>query len=220
MSIIKVLQQEKNIAQGGEMWITLPDQIILVPFELIKVDLDDELCWLRLLREDESFSQVFKRSPEVKCFFPNSGVYSFSKYHSFSNDSQILKAKLPEVLFSKERRKDERFDIDGQLNLKIDFDGHSRTYKIFDISKGGVSIILAKTDHFPFDTDDGPITAVLGPYGVKMKVEITSKLKVKPFVFEKIPYAGHKVSFKFSFAQESESVRWGKIWPQVQNVIS
>ncbi len=214
IAIQKILQQEKNVGSKGEMWITLSEQIILVPFELIKVDLEKGLCWFRLLREDESLTQALRKSPQIKCFFPRSGVYSFSSLHSFSGDSNLLKAKIPTILYAKERRGDERFDIDGQLSLKFE-----RTYKVFDISKGGISIILAKTDRFPFGPEDGLLKATLNPFGLEVKVEVTDKLKIRPFIFEKIPYAGHKISFQFLFKQEKEAARWEKLWPKILKFI-
>lgn len=212
--IQKTLQQEKNRGGKGEMWITLSDQIILLPFELRKVDLETGLCWFILLREDDGHSELFSKSREIKCFFPNSGAYIFTSFHSFNSDSFLLKTKLPDRIYLKERRQDERYETQGELSLKFYTESRSRTFKIFDISKGGVSIILAKTDVF-FSEEDGLFEVTLLPYGIDLSIELTAKLKIKPFVFESIPYAGQKLSFKFHFNSEKKLKRWEKMWSKL-----
>ena len=215
VQILKILQQEKNLASSAQMWISISDQIVLVPFSLIKVDLDSRSCWCQLKREDESFSTLLAKNPEIKCFFPQSGVYIFTTLHTYKKDSQLLKIKIPNVIYSKERRGDQRFDITGELSLKV-LDGEiNRSYKVFDISKGGLSIILSKTDRLAIEESGAIIEGLLMPFSIPMQLKMTSILRVRPFIFENIPYAGKKISFQFSFGEERKALRWEKIWPQL-----
>lgn len=213
LEIQKTLQQEKNIAERGEMWITLKDQIILVPFTLVKVDLDDQVCWCKLERDEEQYSRIFGCAPEIKCFFPSSGTYIFSTVHSFRIDSQILVINLPKLAYSKERREHERFDLDGKMSLQIKNDVYSRSYRVFDISKGGLSIILSKRDPFPFEEEK--LIGELKPFGIRLKVQVTAVVKIKPFVFESIPYAGKKISMQFEFSSPEKEEKWQKFWPEL-----
>ncbi len=220
VQILKTLQQEKNLATGAQMWLSISDQIVLAPFNLIKVDLESRSCWCQLKREDENFSTLLGRNPEIKCFFPQSGIYIFTTLHSFKKDSQLLKIKIPKVIYSKERRGDQRFDITGELSLKI-LDGEvNRSYRVFDISKGGLSIILSKTDRLAFEQSDAIVEGLLMPFSIPIQLKMTSVLKVRPFIFENIPYAGKKISFQFAFGEERKAAQWEKIWPQLLNKVT
>lgn len=212
--IQKTLQQEKNSGGKGDMWVSLSNQIILVPFELKKVDLETGLCWFTLLREEENYDQIFSQSPVIKCFFPGAGVYIFSTCHSFFSDSSLFKTNFPTRMYVKERRKNERHEIDGGLSLKLVTKSISRTFKVFDISKGGVSIILSKSDHFTFEQNT-LLEAILAPFSIKLQLKQTEKLKIKPFVLENIPYAGQKISFQFSFETNRQRQIWEKMWGQI-----
>jgi len=209
--IQKTLQQEKNSGGKGEMWISFCDQIILIPFELRKVDLATGLCWFTLLREDDQYTQLFRQSLEIKCFFSGAGIYIFTTYHSFNSDSSLLKTHFPSRMYVKERRDSKRYEVDGELSLKFASKSLSRTFKVFDISKGGLSVILAKTDNLNFEQNT-QIEAILVPLSAKVKLGLTGKLKVKPFVLENIPYAGQKFSFKFHYDTDFERQRWEKMW--------
>ncbi len=219
IAIQKLLQQERNTGRGGEMWISISDQIVLTPFKLLKVDLVNRLCWCHIEREDEDFFTIFNSAPEIKCFFPGSGFFIFSRFHSLNQNSKIIKFHMPKYAVPKERRKEERIDLSGQLSLKIKDGAFERTFKIFDISKGGLSIILSKTDHFANPLVNQQLEGSLGPFSLPITLRVASVLKVRPFVLEKIPYAGKKLSFEFVFEDEKKDLRWQNLWPKVVQFI-
>lgn len=211
--IQKTLQQEKNSGGRGEMWVSLDEQIILIPFELKKVDLHSMLCWFTLLRKDDTYSELFNKSREIKCFFPGAGVYIFTTCYYFCSDSSLLKTNFPIRMYAKERRRDERQEVDGKLSLKFITESGSRTFKVFDISKGGISIILSRAEHFNFEQNT-VFDVVIMPFSIKLRLQQTLKLKIKPFVLENIPYAGHKLSFRFIFETDLKRHSWEKMWEQ------
>ena len=201
------------------MWITTEGQITLTPFKLIKVDLESQLCWCHVEREDEDFFNLFKSRPEIKCFFPQSGIFIFSHFHSINPQSKIIKFSLPKYAVPKERRKDERFDLSGQLSLTIKDGAFSRKFKVFDISQGGLSIILSKSDHFTITGSEKLKEAIIEPFKLPTSLKLILVLKVRPFVLEKIPYAGKKFSFEFSFKHEKQALKWKELWPKVLQFI-
>tara|TARA_Y100000780_G_scaffold159130_1_gene144268 strand:+ start:163949 stop:164650 length:702 start_codon:yes stop_codon:yes gene_type:complete len=221
IALQKILQREKSIDGPGEMWVSLEEQILLIPFELNRVDLENQSLWLKLTREDEEFLKIFKSSREIKCFFKGAGIFIFTHSLAFRESTQTLVVEMPQTAYKKERRQDERYDIENQLKLHLDTSESSsrgvrerskRTYRIFDISKGGLSIILSKSDRFPLNQEI--LSGWLAPFSIKLDLEITSVLKIRPFIYENIPYAGKKISMRFLFKAE-ESQKWERIWPKL-----
>ncbi len=220
VQLLKMLQREAATDEQHRMWVLGNGRIQIIPIKLQKVDFEQQLCWVTTTLDDQFEDEhCLVPNVRVKVYFENSSLFIFSKVKSFKKESNLLKFFFPEVGFFKERRLEGRYLVEDLANLDFAKAEPWKTLssrdlrpikKVFDISAGGLSFLLAKGEVLPINQGDklSNIILKIGGKNLKISLEITSILKISPFVFEAIPYGNRKVCCRILFSKESDKPKW------------
>ena len=204
------------------MWVLGKEAIQLIPIEFQKVDLKNDLCWATTIIDDEFEGRhILTSNMRIKIYFLNSSLFIFSKVESFKKDSNLLKLTFPEVGFFKERRAESRHLAEDTAELSfakatpwkgVQSVASRPIKKVFDISSGGLSFLMGKGESLPFSEGDriDQVTLIIAGKKISVGLHVTSILKIKPFIFESIPYGNRKVCCEIIFSKESDRPKWSQ----------
>lgn len=218
--LIKILQREVTVGQHQKMWVLGKESIQLIPIALQKVDLEKGLCWATTTIDDEvEGTPILKANMRIKIYLTSSSLFIFSKIKTFKKESNLLKFDFPDVGFFKERRGEDRHLAQDSASLDFTKATHySGTYsvgsrpikKVFDISAGGLSFLMGKGEAMPYGAGDRMEQVFLEIGGKRLRVtlQVSAILKIKPFIFESIPYGNRKVCCEIIFSKESDKPKW------------
>lgn len=223
LSIQKLLQEQQ--ASGGEhkIWLKNKGQLKLFPGVLKKVDLVTQSLTLEIPhQEKDSSSFGLIEGIEAKVFLQGVNVTFFSEVLTYDKNEGLMRLLIPEVVYFSERREEERTRPSGSAKVKLPPQGsfsHGLIKDILDLSRGGLSFILQKKDHFPFkegESLDLPIHLLIQGQEIELTAQVVQILKIKPFVLENVPYGDRLVSFKFTSDNELGQKRWQNLWESIQ----
>ena len=99
-----------------------------------------------------------------------------------------------------ERRKHERLQPLKTCFVSIEFNKAVMKKSIFDISIGGIAIILPKSDKVIVAKGKEFPLIVLEVYGkkIKAKAECVNSVAIDRFKLDSLPYGGYKIAFRFT----------------------
>lgn len=132
---------------------------------------------------------------KLKIHFPKSGLFVLAYVKESSNNNIIT--SHPIIHEFEDRRKVRRNSLEGNLQVRFFNDKKQVLLKnISDISGGGFSVILMKSEANPFKNSQ-MIDVEIEELGLKEQVEIISDEKIELYKWEDAPYGGTRLSFKF-----------------------
>lgn len=150
------------------------------------------------VNQEEKLAKVVSGNRKVNIYAPEMSVSFSSEIKSITEDKKI-KLYLPTDYTFYDRRKQER--IEPTKTCYVTFEHNKQTYRksIFDISLGGIAIILPKSDKVLINKGKqfGVFTLDIGLKKIKVKAECTGSFNIDRFKFDNLPYGGYKVAFRF-----------------------
>lgn len=121
-----------------------------------------------------------------------------------------------------DRRELSRFEILGlPLSLKYNLKEREIKKPCFDLSRGGLSILYSQGERVPFK--EGELIKGLhlefGSHSLPFEATAVRILKLKPFMLEKIPYGGAKLSLKFETMDPKDKEILEKLNLQIEELL-
>jgi c-di-GMP-binding flagellar brake protein YcgR len=158
-------------------------------------EIELELC----AGEEESLARVISGNRILNVYVPEMSVSFSSELKSVSPEKKV-KLFIPSDFSFYERRKHER--IQPAKTCYVSFEHNKQVIKktIFDISMGGIAVVLPKSDKVNLSKKDFSMSLVLdvGAKKIKVKAECVSSITIDRFKFDYLPYGGFKLAFRFS----------------------
>lgn len=143
-------------------------------------------------------AKVVSGTRAMNIYVPELSV-SFTAELKSVNAEKKVKIYVPKEYSFYERRKHER--IQPLKTCYVSFENKAMMKKsIFDISLGGIAIILPKTDKMIVAKGKEFPVMTLDVYGRKMtvKAECTNSVTIDRFKLDSLPYGGYKIAFRFT----------------------
>lgn len=148
---------------------------------------------------EDSLAKVISGNRILNIYVPEISVSFTAELKNISADKKI-KLYLPTEYTFYERRKHERLELSQPCYVSMEINKVMVKKSIFDISLGGLAIVLPKSERmniakgkeFPIVTLD-----ILGRK-IKVKAECTSSVTIDRFKLESLPYGGFKIAFRFT----------------------
>lgn len=131
---------------------------------------------------------------ELKLYFEKDGLFAVTKVLEF--DQTYLRLRWPELHEFEERRDQKRHFLS---DFRVKIEGHNEKSIIknaTDLSEGGFSIVLMKSEQNPFKNIEHVYVTLIE----KQKKATATVIKedyIKPFEYSSTPYGGRRLAFKF-----------------------
>lgn len=223
LQIQKLLQEQS--ASGGEhkLWLKNKGQLKMFPTLLKTVDLVTSALSFEIPveeRADSSFSLL--AGIEAKVFLQGVNLTFFSEVLTYEKEQGLLRLAIPEVGYFSDRRTEDRKRPTGTVKITLPAHGsfsQGVVKDVLDLSSGGLSFILQKKDHFPYEGGQalhGPLVLNIEGKHIELTAEVVQVLRIKPFVLENVPYGDRLVSLKFTSDNELGQKRWQNLWESIQ----
>ena len=173
-----------------------------------------EKCELKILsfRKDYNIIELQLASPLINnldkvvggdriinLYVPSLSVSFNSDLKSITNDHK-LKISIPNEYAFYERRKHERVQPTKTCYVTFELNKVTQRKNIFDISQGGIAIILPKSKRMAMDNNSEYFDLTLDILGTKIRAQAqcVGSMIIDAFRSENLPYGGYKVAFRFS----------------------
>lgn len=117
-----------------------------------------------------------------------------------------IKIYLPKSYSFYDRRKQERVRLAKTCYVSFEFNKLMLKKSIYDLSMGGVAIILPKSDKIAIEKGRVFPNFLLEIYGqkIKIKVECVGGVAINRFKLDSLPYGGYKIAFRFVSLEKKE----------------
>jgi hypothetical protein len=147
----------------------------------------------------ESLAKVISGNRVLNVYIPELSVSFTAELKSVSAEKKV-KIYLPKDYSFYERRKYERFQPLKTCYVSVEFNKAVMKKSIFDISLGGIAIILPKSDKVVVSRGKEFPQMVLELDGrkIKVKAECTNSVTIDRFKLDSLPYGGYKIAFRFT----------------------
>lgn len=149
--------------------------------------------------QEEALMKVISGNRMLNIYVPECSISFVSELKGVSADKKI-KIYLPNEYLFYERRKHERLEPTKACFVSLELSRNIVKKAIFDISLGGMAIILPKSEKLMIPKGKEFSQVILDLLGKRMKVklECTSTNSIDRFRIESLPYGGYKIAFRFT----------------------
>jgi hypothetical protein len=149
--------------------------------------------------QDEALVKVISGNRLLNIYVPEISVSFSAELKSVSADKKI-KLHLPTEYLFYERRKHERLEPLKTCYVSLELNKTIVKKNIFDISLGGIAIVLPKSEKVNIPKGKEFPLLILDILGRKMKVkaECTNTNIIDRFKLDSLPYGGYKIAFRFT----------------------
>lgn len=146
----------------------------------------------------EKLKNIISGNVMVKIFIPELSISFKSKIKS-ATSIEKMKLAIPEEFSFYERRQHIRVNPERLSFAYISYTQHALRSQIHDISLGGFSVILAKSNKVSIEAKKKFEKVSIEVYGRKIvaDIECTNSITLDNYKVESLPYGGFKVSFRF-----------------------
>lgn len=148
---------------------------------------------------DNSLSRVISGNRILNIYVPELSVSFTAELKNVSADKKV-KIYLPADYSFYERRKHER--LQPTKTCYVSFENNKVLMKksIFDLSIGGLAIILPKSDKVIISKGkEFPLLVIeINGKKLKAKAECVNALTIDRFKLDSLPYGGYKIAFRFT----------------------
>ncbi|MCP4914871.1 MAG: hypothetical protein GY909_17260 [Oligoflexia bacterium] len=152
-----------------------------------------------VLDEPEVFEDNnISKKTATRFYIPDLGIEFYSHFVNGVQRGPWWFA-TPETIKVHERRELERFYPMRSASVTLEKEGKTFKRKLYDISAGGFSILLSKSDIVNIKEDElfKDIKLSIDTVDLSVKAVVVKIRKAKPFKLENTPYAFKRVSFRF-----------------------
>ncbi|MBL6990042.1 MAG: PilZ domain-containing protein [Bacteriovoracaceae bacterium] len=174
--------------------------------KMLKAELDivsvlSERKKIKLQAREKSFiylKEMISGSGEINIYIPEYQFFFTTKICSL-DDLGELTIEFPDESSVVDRRGGQRFSLSDDLLIELTYKNKKTKKKCFDISSGGFSIILSKSEKLLFKEDQlfDVVNVYFGSQQITLSAKIKNILKLKPFMVEDNPYGAFRISFQF-----------------------
>lgn len=148
---------------------------------------------------ETALSKVISGNRILNIYVPELSISFTAELKSVSADKKV-KIYLPTDYSFYERRKHERIQPSKTCYISFEVNKMLMKKSVFDISLGGIAIILPKTDKVNISKGKEFPLLILDIPGKKLKVqaECINAVSIDRFKLETLPYGGYKIAFRFT----------------------
>lgn len=160
-----------------------------------------EFVHLRVPVESRAqFEKIISGSEILSIYFDRIQCMAQVKCLSYDDERGLLTTSKPFKIIFNERREEKRLILKHKMNLLYNNENKNLLKKIvYDLSLGGFSIVFSNIEMVRIKIGE-KLLKVYFEYQGKVEYidcSVVSRLKLKPFELESLPYAGTRVSCKF-----------------------
>lgn len=204
--IVNLLSNLKNEQAEIFVWKLIGDQkhLASIAIEAIRIARGDFIL-VASPGNEPLLNDILAGSGNIDFYVPSSGTLFRSKFKKSEENRFYL--EIPSFFAQSERRKSLRAEV-YEEDFEIRFQKKTQTYKeitqtfskkCFDISTGGFSFFISKTESPFFRKGDefGDISLKFGPWGTTASAHITRVTDVEPTEQNGLRYKAQLVSCSF-----------------------
>jgi len=153
---------------------------------------------LELKNPEDNMAKIISGTRVINIYVPELAVSFTSELKSVTADKR-LKLYPPKEFNFFERRKHERLNPIKTCYVVFEHNRNQIKKAIYDISLGGIAIILSKSDKLviPKGKEFPLITLEIGLRKLKIKAECVNSFTIDRFKLDNLPYGGYKIAFRF-----------------------
>ena len=146
----------------------------------------------------EKLKSIVSGNIMIKIFIPELSISFKTKIKMTANLGKI-KIAIPEEFSFYERRQHIRVNPERSSFAYLNHAGNANKSNIYDISLGGFSVILAKSNKISIEKNKVFKNTEIEVYGHRIvaDIECTNSVTLDNYKVESLPYGGFKVSFRF-----------------------
>jgi hypothetical protein len=148
----------------------------------------------------KQLQNVVSGDRKISIYIPEMAMSFQAPLKSILDDGKI-KIVIPEEFSIHERRKHERVLLKEKCFVYFEIKPHVYKKAIYDISMGGIALIIPKTERWVDQKEISYTSIILELDGVKekihSKVTCTNIYSFDKFKYNELPYGGVKISFCF-----------------------
>lgn len=149
--------------------------------------------------QEDALAKVISGNRILNVYVPELSVTFSAELKSVSTDKKV-KIYPPKEFSFYERRKHERLNPTKTCYVSFEHNRAMLKKSIFDISLGGIAIILSKSDKIiiPKDKTFPQLILEVGLRKIKVKAECVNSFNIDRFKLDNLPYGGYKIAFRFT----------------------
>ena len=220
--VYKKLSMAKSQQTPLIAWLSNDSGVISAEFLLYQVDQVQGQLELKVLPDSFVYLEdLIRKGKEIKIYMPQGSYFFFTKVLEVKPDGKVS-IGFPEVLFFKERRQSDRANPSKRLRVHFSINNKKFNKNCYDLSVGGFSVVFNHTEQSGFEEKD-PVEWVEFEFDgqrIKLNAVLSKVVKIKPFVFENIPYGQKKVSFEFKAMSKPKVTELEKLVHYMQKIYS
>lgn len=155
---------------------------------------------LEAIHDNEAaLSKVISGNRVLNIYVPELSISFTAELKSISIDKKV-KIYLPAEYSFYERRKHERLQPSKTCYVSFEINKMLLKKAVFDISLGGIAIILPKSDKIIVAKGKEFPLIIVDILGRKLKVqaECINAVSIDRFKLDTLPYGGYKIAFRFT----------------------
>jgi c-di-GMP-binding flagellar brake protein YcgR len=153
---------------------------------------------LELKNPTDNISKIISGNRIINIYVPEQAVSFSSELKVITADKKI-KIYPPKDFTFFERRKHERLNPTKSCFVTFEHNRQQIKKSIYDISLGGIAIILSKSDKIviPKGKEYPVITVEIGIRKLKVQAVCINSFSIDRFKLDNLPYGGYKIAFRF-----------------------
>lgn len=153
---------------------------------------------LELKDPNYNISKIISGDRIINIYVPELAV-SFTSALKLVTPDKKIKLYPPKEFSFFERRKHERISPTKTCYVSFEHNRNQIKKSIYDISLGGIAIILSKSDKLviPKGKEYPVITLEIGIRKLKIQAECVNSFTIDRYKLDNFPYGGYKIAFRF-----------------------
>ncbi|MCB9060427.1 MAG: PilZ domain-containing protein [Halobacteriovoraceae bacterium] len=196
---LKAIAEAVKNKEEGYSWYAFHSNIIKAELVVETIRKDRNEVVIRPLPGSIAYLQEMIAGQEyLNVCLPKSSLVFTSKI-KWMNDEGKLLLSLPEKYSFSERRREERIEPNSSVLVNFKYLGNQVRKNCLDLGLGGFSIVFAKSEGQVLDRGKiiDNIEIRFNDELLEVNCKVTSILILKPYMIDRVPYAGSRVSFQF-----------------------
>jgi c-di-GMP-binding flagellar brake protein YcgR len=207
-----------NNIKGGKakilVWMMVGDKKMTAEATLKMIrDASSEIVVTPTVKGEENFGKIVVNKEKVNFYIPSEKILFQAKVKSVDDDLRMTLV-FPEVITQVERRSHLRLFVEEDSDISINFvkgvGSQSRNQsfikKCYDVSAGGLSVVVSRAEAKFFNTSDTILGAQLSIDGhiIYVDMEVVNNVKVSPDSQNNLFYAGAKIGLEFKEIEKAD----------------
>lgn len=148
---------------------------------------------------EEALQKVISGNRTLNIYVPEHSMSFSSSVKTITLEKKI-RIHLPSNYSFYERRKHERIELLDTYYASFEVNKKILKKSIFDLSIGGMAIVLPKSDKIAIAKEKDFLYILLDIMGrkIKLKAECVATMSIDRYKLDNLPYGGYKIAFRFT----------------------